>query len=495
MHRIDIGLRKRSGAACWALSLFWTVSAGCSDSGSGQTATEATSPGTLTTLPSTLSEATSTGTTVGTTTGPGPTSTSTGEDPIPTTEAPTTGPVGPKFDVGGGGDLGEPDPCSYTPDATLTGTVYAPNLELPISGALVYVTSDPVEPPPDGVYCAECIKLTCNTPSTFTQPDGTFSLPVVSGPNQKLVVQKGQFLRVVDLSIAPGATALPADQTNLPGQWNPAAGMWIPRIAVYDTSPDKVKNVLAKFGLGQVNGSGALIPGTENFTLISDASPVFLENLAEMNKYHIIFVPCATTKFWPGAPNVPASRRENVQAYVAAGGKWYATDHSNEYIEAPFPDYQEFHSPNMPDIQPAYDSNGTVVDPDMLAWLQALPPALKDIGGGNPTLNNLPNILTRLNYSGIDSISPVIVQDMEGNDVNVGHHTWVEGPCASCSNPQMIRPMAITGQYGCGRMMYSTFENSSDNHLGLNPQELVLLYMILEIGVCFEQPPPPPPPG
>jgi hypothetical protein len=489
-------------AAVWgALSLVSALFTGCSDDGGGQTATQVTSPGTMTSLPGTLSDGTTTGPTTGPTTGTTTSastssSTSTGEDTLTTTDALTMGnPTGPKFDVGGADLGGDTDGCNVSPDASLTGTVYAPNLELPISGALVYVTSGPVEPPTDGVYCAECVKLDCDTPSTFTGPDGSFTLPAVSGPNQKLVVQKGQFLRVVDLTIAPGATALSADQTNLPGQWDPGAGMWIPRIAVYDTDPDKVKNVLAKFGLGQVDGTGALIPGTENFTLVNDDTPAFLEDLAEMNKYHIIFVPCATTKFWPGAPTVPDSRRENVKAYVAAGGKWYATDHSNEYIEQPFPDYQEFHAPAMPDIQPAYDSNGTVVDPEMLAWLQALPPALKDIGGGNPTLNNLPGILTRLNYSGIDVISPVIVQDMEGKDVDVGHHTWVEGPCASCSNPQMVRPMAITGQYGCGRMMYSTFENSSDNHPGLNPQELVLLYMILEIGVCFEQTPPPPPPG
>ena len=54
--------------------------------------------------------------------------------------------------------------------------------------------------------------------------------------------------------------------------------------------------------------------------------------------------------------------------------------------------------------------------------------------------------------------------------------------------------MAISGQYGCGRMMYSTFETSSVAHLGLNPQELVLLYLILEIGVCHDKPPPPIPP-
>ena len=54
-------------------------------------------------------------------------------------------------------------------------------------------------------------------------------------------------------------------------------------------------------------------------------------------------------------------RAQNVRDYVAAGGKWYATDHANEYIEEPFSDYQEFHSPGMPDIQPAYDVGGEVV--------------------------------------------------------------------------------------------------------------------------------------
>jgi hypothetical protein len=391
---------------------------------------------------------------------------------------------------------GDPD-CGPGPntDAVLEGTVFAPNMQLPISGALVYVTDEPVEPVPDGVYCAECVELDCDTPFTFTEPDGTFTLPAVSGAGQKLVVQKGQFLRVTDLNIAPGSNAIQPTQSNLPGLWNPGAGMWIPRIAVYETNPDKVYNVLAKFGLGQVDAAGALVSGTEQFDLVDDSDQgSFLDNLAQMNQYHIIFVPCASTKYWLNAPIVPQARAENIRAYVEAGGKWYATDHSNEYIEQPFPNYQEFHNPGMPDIQPAYESVGTVVDPDLLAWLNALPPALKDIGNANPTLNNLPSITTMLNYSGIESTPEILVQNEEGEDVNVGHHTWVEGPCSSCANAGVVRPMAISGQYGCGRMMYSTFENSSTNHQGLNPQELVLLYMILEIGVCHGEPPPPPPP-
>jgi hypothetical protein len=393
-----------------------------------------------------------------------------------------------EFPPGGDGD------CALNPDALLTGTVYAPNMVLPISGALVYVTNNPVEPIPDEVYCAECVELDCTTPYAITEADGTFSLPVVSGAGQKLVVHKGQFLRIVDIDIDPGMNAIPAAQSNLPGQWNPDAGMWIPRIAVYQTSPDAVYNVLAKFGLGQVALNGVLQPGTEQFTLIQSDQGAFMDDLVEMSQYHIVFLPCASTKYWIGAPDIPNARIDNIRAYVEAGGKLYATDHSNEYIEGPFPTYQEFYNPGMPDIQPAYSSNGEVVDPQLLAWLDALPEPLKNIGGNFGNLLALPSITTQLNYSGIEQTPEVWVEDDMGVDVNVGHHTWVEGPCQSCSNaPQNIRPMAISGQYGCGRMMYSTFETSSVAHAGLSPQELVLLYMILEITTCFDGTPPPPP--
>ena len=408
---------------------------------------------------------------------------------------------GDPSDDGGGikFDLADPPPdngdCGQAPDALLQGKVYAPNMELPISGALVYVTSDPVEPIPDEVYCAECVELDCSTPHTLSEADGSFTLPAVSGPGQKLVVHKGQFLRIVDLNVAPGMNAIPNNLSNLPGEWNPNAGMWIPRIAVYETYPDAVYNVLAKFGLGQVGFNGTLLPGTQKFTLIDDNDQgAFMDDLVEMSQYHIVFLPCASTKYWAGAPSIPNSRIDNIRAYVEAGGKLYATDHSNEYIEGPFPNYQEFYNPGMPDIQPAYISNGTVVDPELLAWLDALPDPLKDIGGNNYDLFSLPNITTEKNYSGIESTPEIWVEDMMGQDVNVGHHTWVEGPCQSCANaPQQIRPMAISGQYGCGRMMYSTFETSSTAHVGLNPQELVLLYMILEITTCFDGTPPPPP--
>jgi hypothetical protein len=357
----------------------------------------------------------------------------------------------------------------------------------------VYLTRRAIPEVPDGTYCSACVALACDEPFVLSEADGSFALPVVSGEGQRLVVQKGEFRRVVELDVMPGSQAVPEGDSHLPGRWSPDEGMWIPRIAVYDTSPDRVYNVLAKFGLAELDEYGNMVLGTENFTLIPSGDGSFMDDPAALSRYHIVFVPCAATKFWPGAPLISTNRVANIRDYVAGGGKWYATDHSNEYIAEPFPSYQDFHNPTFPDLQPAFESQGKVIDDDLLAWLDALPANLKDIGGGNPTLDALPAVTTRDNFSGIDAIHEVWVENDEGESINVGHHAYVEGPCLSCSDPVISRPMAVAGQYGCGRMMFSTFETSSTAHVGLSPQELILLYMILEIGVCQEEPAVPPP--
>ena len=60
--------------------------------------------------------------------------------------------------------------------------------------------------------------------------------------------------------------------------------------------------------------------------------------------------------------------------------------------------------------------------------LEALPEPLKDPGGGLPTLYDLPQVGLIDNWSAIEAIPDVIVQNEQGEDVNVGHYAWVEGP-------------------------------------------------------------------
>ncbi|HWB78117.1 MAG TPA: hypothetical protein VG755_24300 [Nannocystaceae bacterium] len=386
----------------------------------------------------------------------------------------------------GSGDC-VPDPTN----ATLRGTVYAPNLQIPISGALVYVSHQDPEPIPDGVYCAECVGVPCDAQFVLTNADGSFELPAAAGSGQLLIVQKGEFLRATPIEITEGDNAVAPEVSSLPGEWNPDAGMWIPRIAVVDTYYDAIYSILAKIGLGSVDGNGALQVGSQRFDFYDQPSGgALLDDLDAMRQYHIIFIPCMAQE---GMGQLSELRMLNIRQWVEEGGKFYVTDWANEYVYQTFPNYQTLHNQNIdPDLD-YYDTTGTVLDPDLLAWLQALPAPLKDIGGGHPNLLSLPQVQLVDNWSGIDAIPPVITQDEMGNDVDVGHYPWVEGPCVSCS-PGSTRPMTISADYGCGRIMFSTYHTDEGAHAGLTPQELILLYIILEIGVCHDQPPPPPPP-
>ncbi len=408
-----------------------------------------------------------------------------------------------RFDAGGGTEGGQgsanpegDDDCDETdlptPDAHLRGTVYAPNLEIPISGALVYLTTGNPEPVPDEVYCAECVEIPCDSHSVLSEADGSFTLPAVAGPNQKLVVQKGQFLHITPIEVVLGNADVPADKSNLPGKWDAQNGEYIPRMAVVETTNDTIYNILAKIGLGVTDQQGEWDQQPAGFDLLSQADgSQLLDNLEAMRAYHIIFIPCMSQG---GLGTVLSPQRiDNIRQWVEAGGKWYVTDWANEYLIEPFGDYQEFHmSGGDPDLG-FYNTTGNVLDQGLLDWLEALPPGLKDIGAGSPNLNSLPAVELHDNWSGLDAIPEIIVQNDEGEDINVGHHPWVEGPCVACS-PASVKPMTVSAGYGCGRMLFSTYHTNENAHLGLTPQELILLYIILEIGVCHGDPPPPIPP-
>ena len=294
------------------------------------------------------------------------------------------------LDLGGGGTAdegvaeGSGDCVPQGTNGTLTGTVYAPNLQIPISGALVYVTTDDPEPVPDGVYCATCVGVPCDAAFVLTNPDGSFELPVVAGAGQKLIVQKGEFLHATDIDLVEGPNTVLPEPSSLPGEWNPAEGKWIPRVAVVNTFNDSIFNILAKIGMAEVDASGALVPGSQRFDLLEQGDGgALLDDLDAMRQYHIIFIPCMSQI---GMGGLTELRILNIRQWVSEGGKFYVTDWANEYVYETFPSYQTLHDQGFDPDLGYYDSTGTILDPELLAWLQALPPALKDIGGGHPNL-------------------------------------------------------------------------------------------------------------
>ena len=53
--------------------------------------------------------------------------------------------------------------------------------------------------------------------------------------------------------------------------------------------------------------------------------------------------------------------------------------------------------------------------------------------------------------------------------------------------PTPKKPLTVTYEpTGCGRVLFSTYHTTDSTHVGLVPQERVLLYLIMQIGMCQE---------
>ena len=374
---------------------------------------------------------------------------------------------GVKFDLGS--DDVDLDCVPDATDATLTGTVHAPEGTIPISGALVSFAASPPEPIPDEVYCNDCVEIDCETPHVLTEADGSFSLPVPSGTGW-LVVEKGQFRRVVEIDVAPGDLALSGEQTRLPDHRDEAAGLYAPNIALGYGTWDRLEDLIAKLGLGTAVG-GTFQPGGHHFDVYSryDAAPgsvgdfhELLHDLDAMRHYHIIFFACDGD--WLDAEEIA-----NVRTWASEGGRFYATDLEAFKVDETFGQYQTFEHIGA---LLSFDWPGRVEDEGLLAWLQAQ---------GHGELITLHD-----NASQIAALHEVLVRDEDGELVDVGHTTLLSAETAN-ENAEPIggwSPAAVMGQYGCGRVAYSTYHTTSFPHGGFEPQELTMLYLILEIGVC-----------
>lgn len=395
-------------------------------------------------------------------------------------------------DGGSGGDGGGPYDGPLT---TITGTVWSPNSLVPISGAVVYFTGTEPAPIPPGAYPETCVE-----PQgiwVLSNPDGRFRTVVPPG-DYFMVTQKGQFRRVREITIPETAEEFPiaVDLTTLPTDHG--VGDTIPSMAVVVglDRGDVVEDLLAKLGLGQVGANNRLVRGTESFDIYNvtgyEPNTALLNNLERMLSYHIIFFPCTVGGGLDGDqlndPTGPLREPqvlENIRAYLNAGGKIYATDMMYDVFEQPLPEYVEMcGDDNVIDSADqeawahsqtanGWTSTGRAVAPELASWLDA-------IGEGSEGIQFLENfvwiegLLSILDPSPTDPASPKV---------------WVEG--SFVLDPTQTLPLTITFPHGPGRVLFSTYhtvgdEGGNPGHAGIFTQEYVLLYLILEIGVCEE---------
>ncbi|HPH67720.1 MAG TPA: hypothetical protein PLF40_18310 [Kofleriaceae bacterium] len=428
------------------------------------------------------------------------------------------GPTGRSTVDGNGGDGGNVD--AFVPQtATLTGKVWAPNQgpgqaapgqEIPIYGALVYLTKTKPDAIPQNAYCEKCV----DTPAggVLSSHDGSFSLSAAPG-TYWLVVQKGQFRIEQQINVVDGATALTAAQTTLPSKNDPANGAWIPKIAIVRGFSDNIQDVMGKLGFGTMGGNTWSSPmgeaGPEMTMYQYNASGADLDvnllfnNIEEMRKYHIIFFPCATSMGSYDSTLRDQNKLKNIRQFVKEGGKLYVTDWSGEVADRAFPQQIELgdsgadsngtYDPatltgtltTVGDSDGAYYDNddGRAVDPNLGMWLglQVGPTE----ANATPAMYNSQRFPITHNYNWVKSLKSVSIGlDPNGVPVIDEPKAWVAGttPAAGGQHPQAVTYTPT----GCGKVLYSTFQTSNTAHAGMYPQERVLLYLIMEIQQCSE---------
>jgi len=439
---------------------------------------------------------------------------------------------GRREDTGNGSGSGSGNTCPTC--ATITGKVWAPNYgpgeappgqEIPIFGATIYVSDTKPQPIPQQVYCEPCI----DTPqgAVSSKHDGSFELPVDGKGHYFLIIQKGPFRLEQELDVEYGVTALPPSATTLPSKNDPANGAWIPKVAIARGNYDAIEDILGKLGFGMMDGSGEKLgsPGNEikfyDWSGTGNTSVTYLlDNLSELRKYHIIFFPCSTDVIDLGSDTAaaPNQKLKNLRQFVAEGGKIYVTDWSGEVGDRAFPPQIEFGGSGFgggTDTTGTYDpmtfagdvpgtgagaslgdadgslydaDDGKAIDPDLNMWLGLQTGPTED--NPTPSVYNANFFTVAHNWNYITKLSSVMKgSDDMGNPVYDDPKAWVTGSDSSHG----AGPLAVTYEpTGCGKVLYSTFQTSgasaSEMHAGLTPQERVLLFLIMEISACTQNP-------
>ncbi len=374
---------------------------------------------------------------------------------------------------------------------TLSGVVMAPSETYPIPGALVYLTTGDASEIPDNVFCYDCEDMT-GKKWTLSEPDGSWTLENVPAGTWNIVTRKGFFQRQREITVqGESSEDVPMEITKLPPA-NSGDGLdRIPNYAVALNSWDRPHNLLAKLGVGELGSDGELVFGTENFDIFNDdvtepgypdSSQIYASQ-ETLEHYHMVFMPCTAghLKYGTTHPALETTEtRSMIRDYVAAGGKFYGTCYGYDWIEKPFPEYIEFPGDDaamLDSTHNPWDGSTVIENQDLRDWLQVV------------TTENMDSFYISGAWTHGEHTNDVNDgMGLEENDGWVKPTTWVSAVNSSWNCAQGIEarcPMTVTYNFGCGKIFFSAYQVvESSSSVQIRPQEYVLLYLILEVGVC-----------
>jgi hypothetical protein len=380
-------------------------------------------------------------------------------------------------------------------EATISGTVLAPNGTDPVPGASVFIPSAVPELFPPTVQCEVCGTLGGGTNWWYATSayNGQFTIKGVCPGKRPVVFQNGRFRRLIRVDVpAKGAVQLTAAQTRLPKrnqEFDPVDA--VPKIAVGTGDYDKMECVLRKIGLDD-----AAIELYEDAEVMTSPKtlPKFsslINDLTKMKTYNIIFINCTANTYEDELKKQAV--RDNITQYIQSGGRFYVTDWSYDWIEqveafSPFIDFEGGSpwgaSPEAVNAA-AKGADGLKImaslkQPELLQWMGQFPGVVS-------------NGQAQIQYFLIDWV----IMHAVSKDVKL----WVEGSIKSRDGSiNGVRPLTVTFNFkNCGKILYTSYhtEGREDEFIPesfpqycststSSPQDRILEYLIYDIANCIK---------
>ena len=365
-----------------------------------------------------------------------------------------------------------------------------------VNGATVYIASDAMQLT---VQLNE--NLSCSIPTqnysevTCTDDLGVFVLANLAPDDYQIQVERGAFKTLfdVDASGAQGQVEVGAIVLEQP-DGGAAATM-----ALVTGDYDHMENVLAKSGFGELDGSGSLVPGTEQFDIFDGTgdlagsyptfSALFDNNadtgIAAIYSYDIVFINCGVLEdSFDGIGVAPDDKSVTtiLRDYVQKGGRLYATDWSYDYIEQAFPEFLDFYGDDSQASQPEWLNaaevgeqeiileNAEILDKDLQAFL------------ANSTCSDRPNSDCLSTGGGlyIEGFLGAWAVLEGAHESATGVKLYTQGEITTDAGETFIKPLTASFAFGAGYVFYSSYHSEDLNSTGLLPQERVLQYLIFE---------------
>ncbi len=380
-----------------------------------------------------------------------------------------------------GGDEGK--------EVSISGKLLAPDGKTPVANATVYI-------PAESSASALTAKQgdTCEEPKeryiawTCTDKEGKFSLKATISGKAILKFKKGVF----EMYVAVDRDVTNLGNVKLPS--DPQKGA--PKIAVATGDYDRMEDVLAKLGFGEIDDQGRLKLSTEKFDLydgndsLGSNYPEFLDLFRDKDgdgkpdiyKYDIVFINCGNS--YERDVFSDQQKVKVLRQYVADGGRLYVTDLSYDFVEQSFPEFIDFYgSDSTPEADPetpgaaevgnSGSTKGDVLDPVLKEWLKVVD-CQNSSGSDVPCLDPSDN---KVHIEGFLGSWAVVNGTHPGKASAV--KVWVKGNVSySYPSESGEKPLTLTFDFQKGRVLYTSYHTESANIKGFLPQERILQYLV-----------------